>query len=373
MNIRKWILLLIISLSLNSLFGQNLIKNHSFEQTKYRLFGLYVYSDITKAKYWKNANRASPDFHKNNKIEKFLQVGESHADSGQYFVGITFERASYEYYEYIETKLKERLIKDKLYCFEISVLFSSTAPYCVDNLQFALTDKFLKGNKHKPLVAENVTVLSNGLLLNNPIEYTKLSAIYLAKGGEQYLTIGQFNRDVNYYAVEYIKNRSPFANKYPYYFFDNVILKPMQDSLGCPCYKEMIKRTIKHDTVKLSDFSIDKNYRKTVYNLTQVNFKTNSYILANSSYSELDSIVNILKRDITLRIIVSGHTDITGIFFKNFELSEKRAKNVADYIINKGIEKDRVRYKGYGSSKPIADNENEKGRTINRRVEIVFD
>ena len=355
-------------------YSQNFVKNYSFEE-KRKPDPFNVYSNIKTAKYWKNPNRASPDFHESNKVDKFLQIGESHADSGRYFVGITFECRDngYEYYEYIETKLKEKLEKNKLYCFEISVLFSSTADYCVNNLQFALSEKFLKGNKRKPLTAENIVVLSNGLLLNNPIKYIKLSSEYLAKGGEQYLTIGQFNRDAKYYAIEYIKNRPPYKPKNLYYFFDNVILRPIKDSAECPCFEEKRKRAIKLDTVKLSEISPNKNYRNAIFNLTQVNFKTNMHVLPNSNYSELDSVVSILKRDSSLKITVSGHTDVTGIFLKNFELSEKRAKSVADYIIKKGVEKDRVKFEGFGSSKPIGDNETEQGRAINRRVEIVFE
>ncbi len=350
--------------------GQNLVKNNSFEE-KRKPDPFNVFSDLVTAKYWKNPNRASPDFHESNKVAKFLQIGESYADSGRYFVGITFDNRGY--YEYIETKLSGKLVKDKLYCFEISILFSSKGTHCVDNLQFALTNKFLKGSKHIPLQAENIVVLSNGLLLNNPIKYTKLSSVYVGKGGEQYLTVGQFDRDVKYYVIEYIKNRSAFAPKVPYYFFDNVIFRPIKDSAECPCFEENKKRSIKHDTVKLIEFIPKKHYRNVVYNLTQVTFKTNMHALPNSNYSELDSVVNILKGDSTLKIAVLGHTDVTGIFLKNFELSEKRAKSVAEYIIKKGVEKDRVKFEGFGSSKPIGDNETEHGREINRRVEIVFE
>jgi len=328
MKVSKAIFIFLLCLQFDWIYGQNLVKNYSFEERrKPDLFN--IYSSLVTAKYWKNPNKASPDFHENNRLDKFLQLGESHADSGRYFVGITFETEStYEYYEYIETKLADKLNSGKLYCFEISVLFSSTAPYCVDNLQFALSNKFLKGNKHKPLIAENIVTLSNGLLLNNPIKYIKLSSVYLAKGGEQFLTIGQFNRNAKYYPIEYIKNRNAFANKSPYYFFDNVVLRLIKDSAECPCYEEMIKQKIKHDTIKLSEISTNRSYQNAICNLTQVNFKTNIYVLQSPSYPELDTVVSILKKDNLLKITVSGHTDITGVFLKNFELSEKRAKSI---------------------------------------------
>lgn len=366
--------ILVFILLCNLSFGQSLIKNGGFERKRFHIH-IHIFSDVQDAKFWTNPNRASPDIHKNNHVDKLLQLelGESHPDSGSYYVGITFSREPYEYYEYIETKLKEKLKPNKLYCFEIKVLFDSKANYCVDNLQFALTKKYIRGNKRKPLVAENIIKLSNGLLLNNPIKYSSLSSIYFAKGNEKYLTIGQFNGDVKYYNIEYIKKRPPYEIMAPYYYLDNVILKEIKDSAECPCYAGIVKSQIKYDTIKFNEITISKNHQNIVYTLSQVKFKTNVFLLQSSDYPELDSIVTVLKNDTLLKVLVSGHTDITGNFIKNFGLSEKRAKSVADYLIKGGVSENRVKFEGYGSSNPVASNDTEQGRAINRRVEIIFE
>jgi outer membrane protein OmpA-like peptidoglycan-associated protein len=66
---------------------------------------------------------------------------------------------------------------------------------------------------------------------------------------------------------------------------------------------------------------------------------------------------------------IGGHTDSTGSHEHNMVLSEKRALSVVNYLINKGIEKERLKYKGYGNSIPVGDNNTEEGRQLNRRTE----
>jgi outer membrane protein OmpA-like peptidoglycan-associated protein len=71
-----------------------------------------------------------------------------------------------------------------------------------------------------------------------------------------------------------------------------------------------------------------------------------------------------------MRIEISGHTDNTGSLALNSKLSEDRAKAVVEYLIQKGIDRTRLEFKGYGPQQPIADNATAAGRTQNRRVEF---
>jgi outer membrane protein OmpA-like peptidoglycan-associated protein len=71
-----------------------------------------------------------------------------------------------------------------------------------------------------------------------------------------------------------------------------------------------------------------------------------------------------------MSIEVYGHTDNLGSEEYNLELSLKRAVNVVTYLVEYGIASDRLSYKGFGHSSPIADNNTEKGRKKNRRVEF---
>ena len=71
-----------------------------------------------------------------------------------------------------------------------------------------------------------------------------------------------------------------------------------------------------------------------------------------------------------MKIEIGGHTDSRGSTAYNQRLSESRARAVVEYLSSKGIDSRRLKFKGYGSSKPIDTNSTEEGRARNRRVEF---
>jgi outer membrane protein OmpA-like peptidoglycan-associated protein len=77
-----------------------------------------------------------------------------------------------------------------------------------------------------------------------------------------------------------------------------------------------------------------------------------------------------MKENAMMKIEISGHTDKTGSEPLNFKLSEARAKVVVDWLIQKGIDRSRMEFKGYGSLQPVSDNTTAAGRAKNRRVEF---
>lgn len=105
--------------------------------------------------------------------------------------------------------------------------------------------------------------------------------------------------------------------------------------------------------------------------LKNIQFETNAYKLLPVSLIELDKLLQLLTDNNALKIEISGHTDNVGKPEDNIKLSTNRAKAVVDYFISKGIAANRLSYKGYGASKPIADNTSEKGRSKNRRTEFM--
>jgi OmpA-OmpF porin, OOP family len=103
-----------------------------------------------------------------------------------------------------------------------------------------------------------------------------------------------------------------------------------------------------------------------------IEFETGSAIIRPDSYKMLDEIFESAVVAEGLKLGVYGHTDNNGSDEVNVPLSEKRAAAVKDYLLGKGLTAAQIETKGYGSSKPVADNSTATGRSRNRRVEIVL-
>lgn len=105
--------------------------------------------------------------------------------------------------------------------------------------------------------------------------------------------------------------------------------------------------------------------------LKNVFFEFDSWELKDESMRELDNLVKLLEQNPSVKIEIGGHTDIIGTEEYNITLSSKRALSVVDYLISRGINQNRLQYKGYGNSLPLGDNETAEGRSLNRRTEVV--
>jgi len=108
------------------------------------------------------------------------------------------------------------------------------------------------------------------------------------------------------------------------------------------------------------------------YRLHNIYFAFNSADILSSSQKVLDEFIVFLNDHPTMTISIEGHTDNVGSDEFNLILSENRAKAVYNYLVNNGIDANRLQYKGFGETAPIATNETEEGRAMNRRTEFVI-
>jgi outer membrane protein OmpA-like peptidoglycan-associated protein len=111
---------------------------------------------------------------------------------------------------------------------------------------------------------------------------------------------------------------------------------------------------------------------KVQYAARNIQFKFASDELLASSLQSLEQVAIILKENQELKLTIEAHADNRGTHERNMMWSEKRATSVAKYFMNQGIPKDRLQWKGYGDTKPVADNTTEEGRAKNRRVELLM-
>ncbi|MBI4947853.1 MAG: PD40 domain-containing protein [Bacteroidetes bacterium] len=136
------------------------------------------------------------------------------------------------------------------------------------------------------------------------------------------------------------------------------------------------------DNVSISDTAAYKEIDKTIP-LEKINVGSKIVLrnifhdfdqatLRDESISEMERLVQLLSNNPTMKIELSSHTDSKGTDEYNMKLSQARAQSVVDYLISKDISKDRLVAKGYGESQPVAANDTEDGRQMNRRTEFTI-
>ncbi len=108
------------------------------------------------------------------------------------------------------------------------------------------------------------------------------------------------------------------------------------------------------------------------YILKNIHFQFNSYELLPSSFTELDVLISILKKNPNWKVQLSGHTDDLGSEEYNLSLSRNRVKSVGNYLIKNGIPVTRIQTQGFGKQKPLHQGNDEQSRALNRRVEAKF-
>lgn len=106
--------------------------------------------------------------------------------------------------------------------------------------------------------------------------------------------------------------------------------------------------------------------------LRNIQFETGKYNLLSESFIELDKVAKILFENPNMKVQIVGHTDAVGKEADNVLLSKERANVVVAYLTTKGIQASRLSAEGIGASRPIADNQTEEGRALNRRTELVI-
>lgn len=138
-------------------------------------------------------------------------------------------------------------------------------------------------------------------------------------------------------------------------------------------------------TTEPLDLSKDKRFRDIRKNLVltpirtgqrvtlhEVLFEQSKAVLLSGSNAELDRVAQMLKDYPTMEIQVDGHTDNQGQWDLNMKLSQDRVRVVKEYLMGQGIADARIQTKAWGPSKPIASNETEEKRRLNRRVEFTI-
>ena len=124
------------------------------------------------------------------------------------------------------------------------------------------------------------------------------------------------------------------------------------------------------DSVFTADIPLNPIEANAKVILKNVFFDTKKTDLKPESITELDNVVKLMNENPAMKIQIRGYTDNVGTPADNLKLSAGRAVSVVNYLLGKGVNNSRLSFKGFGEANPIADNNSEQGRALNRRTEL---
>jgi OOP family OmpA-OmpF porin len=338
--------------------AQNLVVNPDFEDCgkpwkNLGVKGLFVGMDIPG---WTDPSGTS-DYYYFTTEKKRMALGDAYPqqDSGVAYGGFILTENGGE--EYIEGTLTEPLIKGKTYRFSVSIYDTTISNYIpLIGIYFSYRKQSKLADFGHPISLTPQIKLDPAKYIDGQYGWHTYYQDYTANGDENYFIIGVFKKEN---VSDYSQN-----SQFGYCDIDNVSLVP-QESATDSAAVEIATEPIIPERPDLIDDSLIAPGKTFV--TQNIFFDTDKSILKNESYPTLFQVLSALKEQPDMKVEIDGHTDNVGNVVANQKLSEARAKAVADFFIRNGIDASRITWKGFGSSKPIS-NDNDK----NRRVEFIF-
>jgi OmpA-OmpF porin, OOP family len=370
---RRQFFVLLFSLS-TSLQAQNLVPNPGFEQFAVCPGSMSLAAHEFNVPHWRGIGNATPDyFNRCGKGEAdvpYNWAGVAEAYEGNGYAGIytylnmrdsSMDRNNYR--EYLQCQLLQPLVKDSSYIIEFRYKLSSYSMYAIDRIGLLLENSFLDVTHDNALeLTPTLSIIQDSALTVNTGLWEVARMEYKARGGEQFLIIGNFFdwASTKNYRIQFRPIAEPMLADAAYYYIDDVKVLPRAANL-----ETLLTQLIPEfggETIKAGKSYVLKN----------IQFEFDSYALTNDSFAELNDLFDFLRKNSSIRIQLLGHTDDQGTDAYNDRLSYNRALQVSNYLISKGVRAERIEVFGYGKRSPLLSSNTDSARKINRRVEIRF-
>lgn len=348
--------------------ADNMVYNPSFEEYRRCPQRIDALGVMTAVDAWWQPTAGSSDYF-NTCGGRDCQVprnkmGYQEAHSGAAYCGIYCSQEHYR--EYLQTEFKAPLQAGHRYHVSFWVSLAEKSPHAIATIGALFSAERLEDSTWDVLMEREVTdyndrksqsiavyltpqvVNNQDSILSDTKKWVEVSGEFTAEGGERFLTIGNFasfNRS-NVHSTNSVNAILQGA----YYYVDDVSVVPLDEA-------EVAEK------VDIMPAVGD------VVPMWNIFFATSESEVLPQSYNELRRLQELMEANPAMKIELRGHTDNQGTVEFNLRLSEERAKSVADYLVEHGIDRRRISFTGYGKSQPVDTNDTLEGRRRNRRVE----
>jgi outer membrane protein OmpA-like peptidoglycan-associated protein len=395
---------LLIILSLISIIGfsqKNLVPNPTFEKIEKKIKDK---GEIKVATPWTSPTLAQADLYVAKSKNYNISIpenayGEEKPMMGSGYAGIVgYSDKNKVPRSYLQVQLTETLEEGKQYCVTYHVSLADLSKYAVNHMGVAITDKAITANNSDVLKFDSYIESRKLTIYETQFYWTPICGVYTAKGGEEYLTIGNFYENIDKYKdIKKVKRPRGFTKpqKYDaYYYVDNVSVILKDEVKKCDC--DVTPGMENAETVT-KDFSSDKSINTTTLKIintdgsSMTNVEKDSTAAVNeskdssissdgevdgmvigfsegkfdidASVAKLDRIVAYMKENPEVTLGVTGYIDASE---SNIDkLDGRRVGAVYKYLVSKGIKKEKIDRSMGGE-----DSIDEKKKSKNMRVEI---
>lgn len=260
-------------------------------------------------------------------------------------LGIRVATVEGSYLEYIGQRLNQPLRRGYRYGFRMKVKLAKASAMAADAMGVWFGPRvfefgyFSQGQMPVPQVRH-----PSGVVLINSDEWVWVEGEFMANGNEQFVVIGSFTEQRNM-KLESFVGAAPEA----YYLIDDAELFVLEAASSTP---------------------FDKLKKGDVLTLENVWFENDQDELLPQSIETLQELADYMMRYPERKLKINGHTSSLGDYDHNIDLSQRRSKQVKQFLVAAGISEERLQSEGYGPDRPVADNRTEEGQALNRRVEV---
>lgn len=391
-------LLIIVSLITTASIAQtNLVPNPNFKQIEKKIKDK---GEIKVATPWTSPTLAQADLYVPKSKNLAINIpdnsyGEEKPMEGEGYAGILAYSYKSKYPRtYLQTKLTQKMEAGKKYCVQFHVSLADLSKYATNHLAIAMSNDETVANNSEILQFESVIESKRLTVYEQQFYWTPVCGVYTAKGGEGFITIGNFTADEKLVTTK-IKRPRGFTKPQTYdayYYIDNVSVIELDKADKCDC--DVIPGMENAETVT-RDFNSDKTEKSSTVKIINtdgteagtkvdggktavvgktataddidgmlIEFNPKSFSIVGTE-KKLDKIVGYMKANPDAKIMMTGFIDASEI--GEDKLDGKRVSSVYKYVVSKGIAKERIK-RELGGDMAI----DEKQKTKNMRVEITF-
>ena len=356
------------------------VSNGSFETIEGKVKGL-GYLTGENVPNWETPRDCPPvDIFTSSAKKEEVQVpanayGTSDTQEGDNYIGmLVYSEREENPRMYIQSKLTKTLIAGKSYCVRMHVSMADLSKYAINNLGMHLSAAKVKLATIEEGVVPQVLKANNAIITEMGL-WTPICAEFEATGAEKYITIGNFAKqeDVLSQKVRRPREYTQQQVRGAYYYFDDIsVIASNHLDEPCICEEEEKNSNDRLQVVHTLNTSENMDIAPAkIIEHNKVFFTAGRYALDEDHKYKLGKVVYLMQENVSITLVVEGHSDESESSMYSFDVSEKRANAVRTFLISKGIDGGRLSISAVGSINPDAGGGTTQAKAQNRRVQFI--